>query len=196
MQSIILASSSPRRTDILTSLCIPFHALKPPFEEIVPPGMPVDFVAEYFASQKAESTASMLSDKYKNSNLVVAADTIIIHENHMYGKSKDRNEARYFLQTLSKTTHRVVTGLAVYNRTTAKMLSCTCSSFVTIANLSEENIEWYLDKNEWTDAAGAYKIQGVFQRYISHIKGSYSSILGLPIFEFYGIMEKQGYEFS
>lgn len=87
------------------------------------------------------------------------------------------------------------TGIAVYNRETQTYISCTSVSRVRFARLSEEEKERYIESNEWCDAAGAYKIQGTAQRFIKRIAGSYSSIMGLPIFEFCAILKKSGYRF-
>jgi len=110
-------------------------------------------------------------------------------------RAQNEKEAFSFLKTFSGKTHSVYSGIAVYNRETQQLLSRTCLSRVSFAPLSDEEIRRYLTRGEWRDAAGAYKIQGGAQCFICRIEGSYSSIVGLPIFEFYEILKEHKYRF-
>ncbi|WP_455160235.1 Maf family protein [Treponema lecithinolyticum] len=214
MEKLILASTSAQRKNILHSLHIPFYEYTPPFEEIIPPNIKLDDVSKYFAVQKAECTAAALTNtraltntgsvnvsenthkKYTDARLIVGADTLIVFDGKAYGKPKDKNEAASFLHSFSGKTHKVISGIAVHNRESGKTLSRSCVSTVSFAVLSGTDIEHYLSLGEWQGAAGAYKIQGFAQCFISHISGSFSSIIGLPIFEFYEIIKQQGYVFE
>ena len=208
-EPIILASTSPRRKEILEQLHIPFFSIAPPCDEKIPASnkeIPAGITcligikkrAEYLAILKALSTAKAIEDGYcdiQKARLIVAADTLIVFRRKIYEKPKTKEEALSFLSIFSGKTHKVYTGIAVYNRETQTYISCTSVSRVRFARLSEEEKERYIESNEWCDAAGAYKIQGTAQRFIKRIAGSYSSIMGLPIFEFYEILKKSGYRF-
>ncbi|MGI5172013.1 septum formation protein Maf [Treponema sp. OMZ 840] len=201
-EKIILASVSPRRKHILKNLGIPFYTVSPSFEEIFPKGTAARNAAEYFAVQKALSSARFLAQKkgacarYPDARLIAAADTLIVFKNNVYGKPKNKEEARAFLRSFSGKTHKVYSGIAVYNRETQTTISRTCISRVRFAKLCETEIDRYLNLNEWQDAAGAYKIQGFAGTFIEHMDGSYSSIMGLPIFEFYEILKEHNYRFG
>ena len=202
MEKIILASVSPRRKQILKSLGIPFYAFAPPFDEVLPEGTAGEHAAEYCAVQKAQKTAQALQalsasrkKRYEATRFIAAADTLIVHEGTVFGKPQNEKEAFLFLKTFSGKTHSVYSGIAVYNRETQQLLSRTCLSRVSFAPLSDEEIRRYLSLGEWRDAAGAYKIQGGARCFICRIEGSYSSIVGLPIFEFYEILKEHKYRF-
>lgn len=202
MEKIILASVSPRRKQILKSLGIPFYAFAPPFDEVLPEGTALENAAEYCAVQKAQKTAHALQalsasrkKRYEDARFIAAADTLIVHEGTIFGKPQNEKEAFSFLKTFSGKTHSVYSGIAVYSRETERTLSRTCISRVSFAPLFDHEIRHYLTRGEWRDAAGAYKIQGGAQCFICRIEGSYSSIVGLPIFEFYEILKKSGYRF-
>ncbi len=194
MKTIALASSSPRRKKILEDLSIPFIIINPPFDEVIPLDMSYGLIPEYFAREKVLSVVPLLSDK--TITHVIGLDTIVMHNNTIYGKPTDINDARKTLQSLSGTEHSVLTGIAVLNTKTNKIISKTSTNYIKVSEFTDSDIEWYLSKNEWQDAAGAYKIQGCFQRFIYHIEGSFSSVMGLPIFDFYDIMQSQEYDFS
>jgi len=201
-EPVILASASPRRKEILERLHIPFYSVTPPFDEELPSAMMrgsgTRKATEYLAVQKALSTARTLENTaadMQTVRFIVAADTLIVFRGKIYGKPKNETEARAFLRSFSGKTHTVYSGLAVYNRETQDYFSCTCKSRVTFAKISEQELEHLLGIQEWKDAAGAYKIQGIASCFIKRISGSYSSIMGLPIFEFYEILKKSGYRF-
>ena len=200
MEKIILASVSPRRKQILKSLGIPFYAFAPPFDEVLPEGTAGEHAAEYCAVQKAQKTFEALctssrKKRYEDARFIAAADTLIMHEGTVFGKPQNEKEAFSFLKTFSGKTHSVYSGIAVYNRKTQQLLSRTCLSRVSFAPLSDDEIRRYLLLGEWRDAAGAYKIQGGARCFIGRIEGSYSSIVGLPIFEFYEILKEHKYRF-
>ncbi|WP_428768258.1 Maf family protein [Treponema sp. HNW] len=215
-EPIILASTSPRRKEIAEQMGIPFFSLSPPVDETLPASMTrgknTKKAAEYLAVLKALSTAKVLENPLpggeipqnersipvapmQKARFIAAADTLIVFRGKIYGKPETKEEALSFLSAFSGKTHKVYTGLAVYNRETETRISCTSVSRVHFARLTEEEKKSYIESDEWRDAAGAYKIQGTAQRFIKRIEGSYSSIMGLPIFEFYEILKKSGYRF-
>lgn len=192
MEPIILASSSPRRQDILKKLNVPFRVVVPSFNEVLPPDISVTDAPEYFASKKVESVVKQCSNN-QNVAWVLGADTAIIYDGKLYGKPSGREEAEQFLRTFSGKTHLVITAIAVFNGSINYLDTRVSRNEVTFKTLTDEEIEWYLNTGEWHGVAGAYRIQENAELFITNIKGSVSSITGLPIFEFYDIMHEQGY---
>jgi len=190
--TIILASNSPRRKDILTELHIPFTVIPSPYEEIKPEAMKAADIPEFFARRKVESLAELL-DTDRTEGWILGADTAIVFHDQCIGKPRDKEEARQFLTEFSGNTHQVVTGLALLCRSTDRMITTTVSSDVTVKPLSGAEIQWYLDTGEWQGVAGAYRIQESFFRFVSAIQGSYSGIIGLPISELYDILKQLQY---
>ncbi len=195
MEPIILASSSPRRQSILKSLNIPFVVMPSTCEETYPKDMKAEEVPEYLAAQKINS---VLRNQLQNKEVdwILAADTIIIHKGKIYGKPKSREEAKKFLSILQGTTHKVVTGIALYNGSLHYMDSRTSINSITFAPMNENDIEFYLQTSEWHGAAGAYRIQGLGSCFIKKIQGTESSIMGLPIHELYDMLIEQNYKIA
>jgi septum formation protein len=127
---------------------------------------------------------------------VCGADTLISIDGKICGKPLDRGDAALMLRSLSGRIHEVIRAVAVYSGRTGKIDCRKALSAVTFASLSENEIEWYLDSGEWQDAAGAYKIQGLASCFITGISGSYSSIVGLPLREFYVMLKDNGYSYG
>lgn len=192
MEPIILASSSPRRQQILKSLGIPYIVHPADIGETVPKGMKVDDAPEYIAARKVDAVVRKLSTE-QEIGWVLAADTVVVYKNRIYGKPKDMDEAREFLKTLSGNTHKVITGVALYNGAVHYMSTRTSINKVTFAEMSDEDIEWYLSTSEWHGAAGGYRIQENGSCFIKKIEGTESSIMGLPIFELCDILREQNY---
>ena len=192
MEPIILASSSPRRQQILKSLGIPYIVHPADIDETVPKGMKVDDAPEYIAARKVDAVVRKLSTE-QEIGWVLAADTVVVYKNRIYGKPKDMDEAREFLKTLNGNTHKVITGVALYNGAVHYMSTRTSINKVTFAEMSDEDIEWYLSTSEWHGAAGGYRIQENGSCFIKKIEGTESSIMGLPIFELCDILREQNY---
>ena len=192
MEPIILASSSPRRQQILKSLGIPYIVHPADIDETVPKGMKVDDAPEYIAARKVDAVVRKLFTE-QEIGWVLAADTVVVYKNRIYGKPKDMDEAREFLKTLSGNTHKVITGVALYNGAVHYMSTRTSINKVTFAEMSDEDIEWYLSTSEWHGAAGGYRIQENGSCFIKKIEDTESSIMGLPIFELCDILREQNY---
>ena len=124
---------------------------------------------------------------------VLGADTVIVYGGKIYGKPENQEEAASFLKDFSGKTHNVISALVLYNgrqhTTTAKV----CKTRVKFKELTDEEIQWYVDTGEWHGAAGGYRIQSLASIFIEKIEGSYSGVIGLPIFELYDILKEQGY---
>ncbi len=192
MDPIILASASPRRQEILSQLNIPFKVIPSQDEEVYPDDMEHTKIPEHLAVQKVRSIQRTFS-KELETFWILSADTLILYDDKIFGKPSDQNEAEFFLRTLQGKTHNVVTGIALYNGKEKTLISRSSINEVTFAPMSDEEIEWYLNTGDWHGVAGGYRIQGVASCFIKSIKGSTSSIMGLPIFELYDMLKEQGY---
>jgi len=194
MESIILASGSLRRQEFFKLLGLPFSILKANIDEsLIKQTDPQKLTAE-LAVKKVERAIEMM-----NKNLpkwICAADTVIALNSKIFGKPNDREEAAQMLEQLSGKQHKVVTSVALYCNRDKKIDLCSSSCTVTFAPLSAEEIEWYLDTNEWQGVAGAYRIQELASCFITQIKGIPSTVTGLPLREFYVMLRNNGYPYG
>lgn len=194
MEPIILASSSPRRQEILRTLNIPFVVNPADIDETAP-DINVEEIPEFLAAKKVEAVAKRISQTTEP-GWILAADTVILFKNKIFGKPKDIDEAREFLKKLQGTSHKVITGLALYNGKIHYMSTRTCINKVTFKEMTDREIEFYLSTSEWHGVAGAYRIQGMGSCFIKKIEGTESSIMGLPISELYDMLIEQNYSFE
>ncbi|MBE6349161.1 MAG: septum formation protein Maf [Spirochaetaceae bacterium] len=195
MEAIILASSSPRRQEILKKLGIPFRVIMPEIDENVGDDVELEQIPELLAIKKVRTVIQSFPQN-QIIPWVFGADTMIICDGVPYGKPASAEEAAFILQTLSGKTHKVITSIALFNGNLNHIETKTNITEVTFKELTESEIEWYINTGEWHGAAGAYRIQDLASCFISKINGSYSSVIGLPIFEFYEILKEQGYELN
>jgi len=194
MEPIVLASSSPRRMEYFRLLGLPFTCVSPDVEEIFDESDKPQAAAEKLALKKVKKIVE--TSKYDSCLWVCGADTLIAMDGKIYGKPKDRNEAGNMLGLFSGNTHEVISAVALYSGRTQKADCRSVISTISFAPLSTGEIEWYLDSGEWQDAAGAYKIQGLASCFVTKISGSYSSIVGLPLREFYIMLRDNGYPYG
>lgn len=192
MDPIILASSSPRRQEILKLLNIPFQVIMPSFDEIAPEDMEIEKIPEYFATKKVESVAKSLPAGMEIP-WILGADTIVVYQNKIYGKPESPEQATEFLKELNGKTHKVITGLALFNGTLHFVSNRTSINEVTFNQMTDKEIEWYVNTGDWHGAAGGYRIQGLASCFIKNINGTNSSVVGLPIFELYDMLKEQNY---
>lgn len=195
---IYLASKSPRRRELLRQVGIDFELLLlrdasprgPDVTEIVLPGeLPEAYVARV-TQEKASTAWNILQMRRLPPRPVLAADTTVVLGQQILGKPANQTEALAMLRQLSGQTHLVLTSLAVHYE--AQNLHCTQVSEVTFTTLSEQQMLEYCATQEPYDKAGGYGIQGMAARYISHISGSYSGIMGLPLFETTALLRQAG----
>lgn len=188
-QKIYLASKSPRRRELLHQIGVQFDVLllreskdRPvDVPEIVLPGeLPLDYVKR-ITNQKAQTAWNIMVQRKLPLRPVLTADTAVVLDGVIYGKPANPNEAREMLSRLSGQTHQVLTSIALTYRQHHR--ECTQQSEVTFCSLSESQIDYYCDTAEPYDKAGGYAIQGYAAQFISRISGSYSGIMGLPLFE-------------
>ena len=174
--SIILASSSPRRQELLSLLGWPFQVENPGGE--VPPD-PGDGATDY-AVRMAEVKAASIATHHPES-MVIAADTVVAVDDHVLGKPVDAEDAKRMLNLLSNRTHQVTTGLCLRRGETVVSRSVTTD--VTMKLLSDGEIQSYVETGEPMDKAGAYAIQGGAASMVTGIQGSYTNVVGRPLAE-------------
>ena len=177
---IILASASPRRKELLTQIGVKFEIMISDKETDIDSSNPVK-ACEKQAMQKALDIEEKAALKYKEDYIIIAADTIVALEDSILGKPKDREDARLMLERISGKKHKVYTAVCVFNSRLKTHKSFVEETTVEVAELSKEDIDFYLSKDEAYDKAGAYAIQGLFSRYIVGIEGDYYNVMGLPV---------------
>lgn len=180
-RKIYLASRSPRRSELLQQLGVEFEVLAPDVNESpLPREAPADYVRR-ITRIKAEVGWMQVVERKLPRRPLLAADTAVALRRHIFGKPADRNEAAEMLQMLSGTKHRVHTAVAVvFDGRLELALSTTAVQF---RELSEREIRHYVAGGEPLDKAGAYAIQGRAAAFIAGIEGSYSGVMGLPLYE-------------
>ena len=176
MNRIILASASPRRRELLKNIFEEFDIIPADIDETTPESVPVESRPELIARKKAEFVAKKFPEA-----VVLGSDTAVIAEGEMLGKPLDRADAERMLRKLSGKTHEVITGCAVVSG--GKTLSFSSVSEVEFYALTDEELNAYLETDEWKDKAGAYGIQGKAGMFVRGIRGDYNNVVGLPVAE-------------
>ena len=177
---IILASASPRRKELLTQIGVKFEIMISDKETDIDSTDPIK-ACEKQVMQKALDIEEKAALKYKEDYIIIAADTIVALEDTILGKPKDKEDARLMLERISGKKHKVYTAVCVFNSRLKTHKSFVEETAVEVAELSKEDIDFYLSKDEAYDKAGAYAIQGLFSRYIVGIEGDYYNVMGLPV---------------
>lgn len=171
-----LASSSPRRSQLLQSLGLTFKVIVSAAEEEDFFGGSVENTVKENARRKAHA---VLSKVPASDDIVIAADTLVAQDDQILSKPATPEEALKGLRAMSGGTHRVLTGLAIASASQGMRLSCT-ETKVRFRKLSEEEMRAYVSSTEPYDKAGGYGIQGMACLFVDGIEGSYSNIMGLP----------------
>lgn len=172
---IVLASSSPRRKELLNKFGFEFIVCRPTMEENSDDSDPRKRVIE-----NAKTKALSLKDLYPDS-LIIGADTIVYIDGLFLGKPDNINEARSMLETLSGKTHQVFTGLAVLDTSIDQIYTGVDETLVFFKDLDPEIIEFYINSGEPLDKAGSYAIQGLGRDFVININGSENNVVGLPL---------------
>lgn len=186
---LILASASPRRCELLQQIELDFHVHVVEIDETpLQNENPHDYVVR-MAKTKARAAYLNLREEHKKFGflVVLAADTSVISDGEILGKPTDKSEARTHLKMLSGRQHEVLTAVSVAaadeDTPELHIQSAVSQSTVEFSNLDDELIEAYLQTEEPYDKAGSYAIQGLAAQFVKHINGSYSGIMGLPLYE-------------
>ncbi len=187
MQKIILASTSPRRKELLEKTGLAFDIATSDYEEdMTLPLAPKELVI-YLSQGKAKAVASKYPDA-----IIIAADTIVVYNNTILGKPHTAEKARIMLKILSGNVHSVLTSYTVLDTKKNKIISRMVESTVYFKKLIKEEINKYVATKEPMDKAGAYAVQGLGSSLIDRIEGSFSSIVGLPIEELLETLKEFG----
>lgn len=172
--TIVLASASPRRAELLRAAGFTFVVEPMDVDESVLPGETPDAHVRRLARQKATAGAAR-----HPGSAVIGADTVVVVDGRILGKPRDDADARAMLEELSGRTHQVYTGVAVARD--GHLRDAVDVSAVTMARLSAAEIAAYVESGEPRDKAGAYAIQGRAARFVEHLEGSFSGVVGLPV---------------
>jgi len=173
---VILASSSPRRRELLQGLGIPFTVLSSDVDESTSPELTPQEIVESLAQRKAREVAKNVSD-----GLVIGADTIVVLDGNVLGKPRDEADAFQMLQSLQGREHTVYSGVAIVDVKAGREEVAHRSTKVRIRSLTEHEIKAYITTKEPMDKAGSYAIQGIGATIVDSIEGDYFTVVGLPL---------------
>ncbi|HYR34457.1 MAG TPA: Maf family protein [Burkholderiales bacterium] len=195
-RGIYLASRSPRRRELLSQIAVRFHLLLfrdrpgegPDVDEISMPGEKPDLYVERMARAKAEAGWRRMMQRNLPPAPVLAADTTVALAGKIYEKPLDRQHAAEMLASLSGRTHEVLTAVAL--KQDDWLESALSRSEVRFKTLNAREIEQYVATGEGDDKAGAYAVQGRAARFVIELRGSYSGVMGLPLYETAELLEK------
>jgi septum formation protein len=198
---LILASSSPRRAEILRNAGIEIEVCAIPVDESRHASEPYADYVRRLALAKAYAAREAQRDRPKEM-WVVGADTIILADGEILCKPSSADDARRMLRRLSGTWHEVHTGLALLRQPGARSARPAAAdeyvmeeiTRVQLAPLSESDLDAYISTGEWADKAGAYGIQGVGGRYVTRIEGCYFNVVGMPIGRLWILLREFGWD--
>jgi len=184
---IVLASASPRRSELMELAGISCAIFPADIcEDVLPDEQPAEHVMR-LSREKARAVADRTDGRF-----FIGADTVVVLEGRIMGKPVDEEQAFEMLAALSGHTHRVITGIAVFDRETDLCLTRAVSTEVLFKPLSEGEIRDYIATGCPMDKAGAYAIQGGAVHFIRSINGSYTNVIGLPMTELYEMLQSAG----
>jgi len=193
VDTIILASGSPRRRDLLTRAKIPFKVISPNLTEDFTPQIEIGDLVAGIARRKVETVLELF--KAESPRWVLGADTVVEIGGKILGKPEGPEEAESMLKRLSGAVHRVFTGLALcVEKNTPMEIESVCTQ-VKFRPMDQEEIRFYVESGEWTGASGAYRIQERGSFFVEWIKGSYSNVVGLPLEAFYVMLKRNSFKF-
>ena len=173
---IVLASGSPRRKEILENMNLKFDIIKSEIEETTLESESPEDLVKRLSYEKAHDIATRNRD-----SIVIGADTVVVLDNNVLGKPKDKEDAFNMLKKMSGREHDVITGISILCLDSKKEIIDFCVSKVKFKNLSDEDIYSYIATGECMDKAGSYGIQGLGGLLVEYIKGDYFNIVGFPI---------------
>jgi len=185
---VILASQSPRRRELMDLLNIKYEIIASNVEETLIEGLSVEEQSKRLGFIKAKA----VFDELKGDRIVIGSDTIVVKDGKIYGKPKDKQDAINMLKTLKNDKHQVITSVAVLVEKDGQYKEHIdyVVSDVYVSDMSEKEIEEWIDTGKAYDKAGAYAIQLEFVKFIDRIDGNYAAIIGLPINKVYKILKK------
>ena len=187
-KKIVIASASPRRRELFTQIGIHDYDVDPANidESIFPNELP-----RAYTLRIAKKKADVVSNKHKKC-FVLAADTVVACGRRILGKAESKKQAILCLNLLSGRRHKVLTSV-VLNTPNGDQIDRLVTSIVTFKKLGQEEIDSYINSGEWEGKAGGYAIQGIAAAYIRALSGSYSNVVGLPLYETYNMLKGFGF---
>ncbi len=183
---IVLASSSPRRKELLRKTGLDFESEAPNFEEDMGLDLPPKALAEHLSLGKARSLAS----KYKDA-LIIGVDTFVVLDKELLGKPKHADDARAMLRKLSGRGHSVISGLSFVDTVKGTEMSVSEETKLFFKNLSENEIDEYVASGEPLDKAGSYGIQGIGRAFVEKIEGDFFNVMGVPMKRLIAILNER-----
>jgi len=190
---LILASSSPRRAEVMRNAGFVFEVRPADVDETRQAHEAAEAYVSRIAKAKAETVAQRVRAAGERA-IVIAADTTVVAEGQILGKPRDADDARRMLRLFSGKTHEVLTALCVINIPTGKEALHVERTRVDFLKMSEEEIESYIQIGEPFDKAGAYGIQGIAGRFATSIEGCYFNVLGLPLSRLWTTLQELGWK--
>jgi septum formation protein len=186
-QRFILASSSPRRRELLTGIGLAFDVIPSHVLEVHEEGEPPEVYVSRLSRDKADAIARQHPDAW-----VIAADTTVMLGDELLEKPADRADAVRMLATIAGRTHIVYTGVTLQKVDADWCETRVAESEVRMLPLSQEDIEWYVETGEPMDKAGSYAVQGIGAMFIDSIHGSYTNVVGLPLATLFQMLRRAG----
>lgn len=179
-RTVVLASASPRRRELLMQVGILPEVVPSKVEEIVTKTKPQEVVME-LSVQKAQDVAAMYENDTREDVVIIGSDTVVAADGEILGKPKDEEDAVRMISMLQGGTHQVYTGVTMIFIKTGERVTFAEKTDVHVYPMTKEQIHEYVKTKEPMDKAGGYGIQGYFAAYIKGISGDYNSVVGLPV---------------
>jgi septum formation protein len=189
VKNLILASSSPRRAELLKQIGLSFQIKACSVDESPLPGLSPPELVELLAKRKAAAAARKLND-----GIVIGADTVVVWQGQVLGKPRNGDEAFEMLLKLQGCSHEVYTGVALIDVSSGKALVQHEKTRVFFSPLDEREIRLYMNSGEPFDKAGAYGVQGLAAVFITKIEGCYTNVVGLPLARLTSMLKQLGYK--
>ena len=187
MPDIYLASSSPRRREILELIKLPHKVVAMDVDESLPPGFAAAEQVEALSRRKAEAAVGRLPEA-----IIIAADTVVVLDDEILGKPDNRSVAVTMLERLQGRTHEVYTGVTVWDVPGRRAVTGHERTFVEMRPAGPQELIKYVNTGEPMDKAGAYGIQGLGSIFITGIRGCYFNVMGLPVYKLTRMLEELG----
>ncbi|MBB6674238.1 Maf family protein [Cohnella nanjingensis] len=187
IRSLILASSSPRRKELLQGLNLPFQTHPSEEDESVPTGTAPREMVEMLSLRKAKSVASLYGE-----GLVIGSDTIVVCDRLILGKPRDEDDSARMLSLIQGRSHFVYTGVAIVEAGTGRSSVAHSKTEVFVKPMDKDKIRRYIQTGEPNDKAGSYAIQGIGATLVEKIDGDYFTVVGLPVGLLAEMLEKYG----
>jgi septum formation protein len=188
VKNLILASSSPRRAELLKQIGLNYQIMVCDVDETLLPGMSPPELVEFLAERKAAAVARNLHE-----GIVLGADTVVVWQGQVLGKPLNEEDAFSMLVKLQGSTHDVYTGVALIDVHSGKIMVGHEKTRVFFRNIEEDEIRRYVASGEPLDKAGAYGAQGLAAIYINKLEGCYTNVVGLPLARLSVMLKAIGY---